>query len=456
MSDLDIRIAEDTNRPLGQAIITLQGLSGRLETLEFSLSRRGYAVNHLGADGWQGTECWLPPEEAWYNGEALQFVLGSDLVYQLENMPYELALRGEGLAETVRTTVIWPLELEVEETAGGQHEPVGGTRIHPQPLQRASEPSNTPESPQVSPVNPEPLEQKIPVLNSADITIPDIGISDYQLSPREPAQPPPIPVSAPVPDTSIQEPPPLPVSSVVEQPPAVEQPPPLPITATPSAAEESVTPGQERVPESPPAEPLAIDTTPPKSKGLIIGIAAVLGLLLIGGAVGWWWLNTKNQSSGEFALPSSETPTPAPPESADSPVTETAQPATDSTSPASPTAESPPVAEPETSSKAVPEPVSAEQAVNTEPPAVEAEPVVVTEPSPTSTAEPEPETPTVTSKPAPARAVTAPTESASQPAQPAEINPEKASGADLAAELEKQLQGKSELEADLESQLKQP
>ncbi|NJN45390.1 MAG: hypothetical protein HC808_01635 [Candidatus Competibacteraceae bacterium] len=245
MSDLNVRISEDTSRPLGQAIITVQGLPGRLATLEFSLSRRGYAANHLGADNWQGTECWLQPEEAWYRGDALQFVIGPDLAYQLENMPYELALRGEGLADAVRTPFIWPLELEVEEAIGGQQEPVGGTRIHPQPLQRA------PESPPAAQeAKPEPFEQEMAALNGADITIPDVGIPDYGLPSREPVSPTPVPVAAPVPEPPFQEPPPLPASVTADQPSPVEQPPPLPTTTTPSPVEPKL-PRRARESESP-------------------------------------------------------------------------------------------------------------------------------------------------------------------------------------------------------------
>ena len=112
MSTLSVRVSEDPARPLGHAIVTLGGLPRTLETFEFALSRHGFAANHLGPDGWQGAECWLQPEEAWYSGDVLKFVVHPDLAFQLENMPYTLAVRGQGLAETAAVTFVWPLELE--------------------------------------------------------------------------------------------------------------------------------------------------------------------------------------------------------------------------------------------------------------------------------------------------------------------------------------------------------
>ncbi|MEZ5585327.1 MAG: virulence factor SrfC family protein [Candidatus Competibacteraceae bacterium] len=434
---------------VGVAIITVQGLPGRLETLEFSLSRRGYGDNHLGADGWQGTECWLPPEEGWYKGDALQFVIGPDLVYQLENMPYELALRGEGLAGTIRTPFIWPLELEVEENVGSGREPIGGTRIHPHP--RSPEPVATPKTPEVK---SEPPESSLPALGSADIAIPDLTIPDYQPPPTASVSstPPPIsPRSEPSVREPVIEPPPLPASVTAEPPPAVEEPPPLPTMATPSPVE-PLSSRREQISEPPTPEPPAIDTTPPKRTGLMFGVVAGLGLLLLGGAAGWWWLN---QSNEDFAIPHSEIPTP---------VSEIAQPATESTSPAEsiPAQESETTATSESPVPSQPTPVNApepkEAETQPEPPVVEAEPVVVREPSP----EPAPETPPepvspppVTSIPEFAPAAQTPPATAVQPERPAVTPSKPASGADLAAELEKQLQQKSDLEADLESQLKQ-
>ncbi len=83
MSRVVIRVSEDTRRPMGQALVTVAGLPRRLETCEFALRRHGCFANHLGPRGWQGAVCWLAPEEAWYRGEALQFVLGAEQAYQL-------------------------------------------------------------------------------------------------------------------------------------------------------------------------------------------------------------------------------------------------------------------------------------------------------------------------------------------------------------------------------------
>ena len=62
MSALSVRVSEDPARPLGHAIVTLNGLPRGLETFEFGLSRHGFAASYLGADGWQGAECWLQPK----------------------------------------------------------------------------------------------------------------------------------------------------------------------------------------------------------------------------------------------------------------------------------------------------------------------------------------------------------------------------------------------------------
>ena len=106
MSTLSVRVSEDPARPLGHAIVTLEGLPRTLETFEFALSRHGFAANHLGSEGWQGAECWLQPEEAWYSDAALKFVVHPDLAFQLENMPYRLAVRGQGLDESAAVTFV--------------------------------------------------------------------------------------------------------------------------------------------------------------------------------------------------------------------------------------------------------------------------------------------------------------------------------------------------------------
>ena len=114
MAVLSVHVSEDPARPLGHAIVTLSGLPRGLETFEFALSRHGFAANHLGLDGWQGAECWLQPEEAWFSGDVLKFVIHPDLVFQLENMPYQLAVRGQGLTGAATVTFVWPLQLELE------------------------------------------------------------------------------------------------------------------------------------------------------------------------------------------------------------------------------------------------------------------------------------------------------------------------------------------------------
>ena len=166
MSTLSVRVSEDPHRPLGHAIVTLDGLPRTLETFEFALSRHGFAANHLGPDGWQGAECWLQPEEVWYSGGSLKFVIDPNLAFQLENMPYRLAARGQGLTATAAVTFVWPLELEIDEgAAGGERRVVGGTRVGPAP-------KTPPQPASESPLSP------LPELGPADLPIPDMPIPD--------------------------------------------------------------------------------------------------------------------------------------------------------------------------------------------------------------------------------------------------------------------------------------
>lgn len=163
MSTLAVRVSEDPLRPLGHAILTIEGLPRTLETFEFALSRHGFAANHLGTDGWQGAECWLQPEEVWYSGDALKFVIDPELAFQLENMPYRLAARGQGLPEIATVTFVWPLELEIEEGAsGGERQVIRGAPVG--------------SAPKI--LTPPAAESALPELSQADLPIPDLPIPD--------------------------------------------------------------------------------------------------------------------------------------------------------------------------------------------------------------------------------------------------------------------------------------
>jgi hypothetical protein len=169
MSTLSVRVSEDPARPLGHAIVTLGGLPRGLETFEFALSRHGFPANHLGPDGWQGAECWLQPEEVWYSGDALKFVLHPDLAFQLENMPYRLAVRGQGLAGAAEATFVWPLELALEEGgASGERRVVGGARVESGPKPRPAPAGDRPA------VEPPPL----PEVGGLAVDIPDVPIPE--------------------------------------------------------------------------------------------------------------------------------------------------------------------------------------------------------------------------------------------------------------------------------------
>ena len=166
MSTLAVRVSEDPHRPLGHAIVTIDGLPHTLETFVFALNRHGFTANHLGPDGWQGAECWLQPEEAWYDGDSLKFVINPDLVFQLENMPYQMAVRGQGLDGTAAVTFVWPLELAIEEdtTTTTRRLVVSGARV-------GSRPKAHPQ-PSPAPVLPEVRNVDLPI---PDLPIPEIG-----------------------------------------------------------------------------------------------------------------------------------------------------------------------------------------------------------------------------------------------------------------------------------------
>jgi len=124
-----VRISEDIRRQQGQAIVSVAALPTKPETLEFALHRYDCFANHLGPRGWQGTECWLTPEEAWYRGDELQFVLRADWAEHLENTTYQLALRGRGLDEPVAIVFRWPSELTVETDNAEPRRVLGGAQI---------------------------------------------------------------------------------------------------------------------------------------------------------------------------------------------------------------------------------------------------------------------------------------------------------------------------------------
>ncbi len=286
MSMLSVRISEDPQRPMGHAIVTLEGLPRTLETFEFALNRHGFAANHLGPGGWQGAECWLQPEEVWYSGDALKFMIHPELAFQLENMPYRLAVRGQGLTETPALTLVWPLELDIEEgLQSAERRVISGTRVSVAPKP----------SPLPAPASPPPL----PELHPADLPIPDMPIPEMggglgaeeeeenlptqvvirrtESSPNRFNDSPTRRVEGRIVST------PLDSEARVFGPPAVPPKPPQDDVLLPSST-----------PESAPASPAAIGQAQ-RSRGFVwfLAIVAITAAVASGG---WWWFNRQSRA----------------------------------------------------------------------------------------------------------------------------------------------------------------
>lgn len=163
-----VRVSEDIRRQQGQAIVSVATLPAKPETLEFALRRYDCFANHLGPCGWQGTERWLAPEEAWYRGDELQFVLRADWVENLENTTYQLTLRGRGLDEPVVIVFRWPSSLAVETDNAAPRRVLGGAQVRAEteaeaeprpesPAEPTTAEASTAATPQPEPVDPVPL-----------------------------------------------------------------------------------------------------------------------------------------------------------------------------------------------------------------------------------------------------------------------------------------------------------
>lgn len=306
MSMLSVRISEDPQRPMGHAIVTLEGLPRTLETFEFALSRHGFAANHLGPGGWQGAECWLQPEEVWYSGDALKFMIHPELAFQLENMPYRLAVRGQGLTETPALTLVWPLELDIEEgLESAERRVIGGTRV-----------SVAPKPPPLpAPASPPPL----PELHPADLPIPDMPIPEMgggleaeeeeenlptqvvmrrtESSPNRFNDPPTRRVEGRIVST------PLDSEARVFGPPSAPKVLSEPMAAPPADVLPSSTP------ESAPASPAAIGPAQRSHRFVWFLAIVAIAAMATAGAGGWWWFN--RQARAPDPVPS-ELPTKPP------------------------------------------------------------------------------------------------------------------------------------------------
>ncbi|MBK8183602.1 MAG: hypothetical protein IPK63_12255 [Candidatus Competibacteraceae bacterium] len=304
MAALSVRVSEDPARPLGHAIVTLGGLPPGLETFEFALSRHGFGANHLGSDGWQGAECWLQPEEAWFSGELLKFVIHPDLVFQLENMPYQLTVRGQGLTATAAVTFVWPLQLELEEgSASGERKVVSGTRVNPAPAPR----------PQPEPAEPMMQPPPLPDVGKPDLAIPEMPIPalDTSLGREDGDQ-----TQQWASRRSQGSAPPATATGVE----AVEtQPPPLKTSSPAAGANHKAASGEsaaETEPWLPISRPSALPDQPPlqsepplfepagtpsrRKSGLLMGLGLAVVLVALATA-GWWWFS--QQANDQSAAP---------------------------------------------------------------------------------------------------------------------------------------------------------
>ncbi len=324
MPTLSVRVSEDPARPLGHAIVTLNGLPPGLETFEFALTRHGFTASHLGPEGWQGAECWLQPDEVWYAGDALKFVVPPELAFQLENMPYRLAVRGQGLAGTVMVTFAWPLELELEEGGvSGERRVVGGTRVESGPKPRPA-------------VEPPPL----PEVSGVVVDIPDVLIPEIEAGPEPMDERLPARVTPPQTDTS------KPAGEDQKTPPAVQSDPRSSVVpgSTVSPGPDSTRKISERlVPPVRPDRETAAETAVPAPPGLepvreepirvlspqpepgsearpvegaggagqqrrwVSGLlAGLLGLAVL--AAGWWWFGHRASEAPPVAPAPSTVP----------------------------------------------------------------------------------------------------------------------------------------------------
>ncbi len=318
MVALSVRVSEDPARPLGHAIVTLNGLPRGLETFEFALSRHGFASNYLGVDGWQGAECWLQPKEVWYSGDVLKFVVDPDQAFQLENMPYTLAVRGQGLADPVSVTFVWPLELALEGgSASGERRVIGGTRVDSAPKPRPE-----PTASAVPVVEPPPL----PEVGKADLAIPDVAIPEIATAEATDEDNAPtqavgrrvqgLPMQAEEPTRKVSEP----VSSTADG-----QQPTTPLASAP--AEEPPTVAAPLRPLTPVVEPTPVSSESASAArrggtfGVLIGLILLVALVALVALGGWWWFgqragNPPTESAPTVGAPASihhtSEPIPAP------------------------------------------------------------------------------------------------------------------------------------------------
>ena len=127
-----ISLGEDLNREPGYTIFTIEGLSGVVDRISYSVVRHGYDLNYLGDKAWQAAFSWLEPEDAWYENGTLKFIVPPDVTWQLDPQGYVLRLNLTPNIGDVSFDFFWPEVLPAESTgqpANAQR--LSGTRVKP-------------------------------------------------------------------------------------------------------------------------------------------------------------------------------------------------------------------------------------------------------------------------------------------------------------------------------------
>lgn len=137
-----IFVGEDLNREPGYTIFTLEGISGVVDRISYSVVRHGYDFNYLGEKEWQAAFSWLEPEDAWYENGTLKFIVPPDVTWQLEPQGYVLRLNLTPTIGDVSFDFFWPDVLPAESTGQPSNaQRLSGTRVKPVTADTSGQPS---------------------------------------------------------------------------------------------------------------------------------------------------------------------------------------------------------------------------------------------------------------------------------------------------------------------------